>query len=220
MSVREHSILVLSVQGKPREGLEDMEDGRPVVIRHGVTAIGLMTIDVTSAEDGGEHYEIGEWRAGGTEATTEAELIAGFWKMFERMKPRLVTFNGRSYAMPLLRYRSMAHALSAPLYHAGDKSYGHRWSPWLHYDVMDRLCEHGASTMPSLADVSLLLGLDKPETRPGASGAAARKLAVLHAGLTAHAYLAMSLLSGTASRESVQAAREAIEKRASAITAS
>ena len=61
--------------------------------------------------------------------------------------------------MPLLRYRSMAHGLSARKYHAGERGgYGNRYAPWLHFDVMDQMNENGASAMPSLADVQDLLG--------------------------------------------------------------
>jgi hypothetical protein len=45
---------------------------------------------------------------------SEKELIAAFVDKIAALKPRLVTFNGASFDLPVLRYRAMLHRLSAP----------------------------------------------------------------------------------------------------------
>jgi predicted PolB exonuclease-like 3'-5' exonuclease len=45
---------------------------------------------------------------------SEKELIATFVEKIAAIKPRLVTFNGASFDLPVLRYRAMLHRISAP----------------------------------------------------------------------------------------------------------
>jgi len=45
---------------------------------------------------------------------SEKELIAAFVEKIATLKPRLVTFNGASFDLPVLRYRAMLHRICAP----------------------------------------------------------------------------------------------------------
>jgi 3'-5' exonuclease len=45
---------------------------------------------------------------------TEKQLIAAFCDKVAGLKPQLVTFNGNSFDLPVLRYRAMIHGVSAP----------------------------------------------------------------------------------------------------------
>ena len=45
---------------------------------------------------------------------SEKELIAAFVEKIAALKPRLVTFNGTSFDLPVLRYRAMLHRICAP----------------------------------------------------------------------------------------------------------
>jgi predicted PolB exonuclease-like 3'-5' exonuclease len=56
-------------------------------------------------------------RRGGAQHTgerSEKELIAAFVEKIATLKPRLVTFNGASFDLPVLRYRAMLHRICAP----------------------------------------------------------------------------------------------------------
>jgi predicted PolB exonuclease-like 3'-5' exonuclease len=44
---------------------------------------------------------------------SEAELIAAFVDRIAELNPQLVTFNGSSFDLPVLRYRAMTHKVSA-----------------------------------------------------------------------------------------------------------
>ncbi len=48
------------------------------------------------------------------EQRSEADLIAGFVERIAELRPQLVTFNGSSFDLPVLRYRAMMHSISAP----------------------------------------------------------------------------------------------------------
>jgi len=61
----------------------------------------------------------GVWRPSGLEAphaaeSSERELIQDFVDRLLPLGARLVTFNGHTFDLPVLRYRAMMHSVSAP----------------------------------------------------------------------------------------------------------
>lgn len=153
----------------PQAGHEAAQANMPKPMYHKVAALGFLRARVV--QDGGERLVVEECRAGGRPDTAEADLLAGFWKSFEGWKPKLVTFNGRGFGLPVLKYRSMRNRLQAKyLQDAGDRwsGYGNRYSLTHHVDMMDVLADHHASPFPSFADVAAGLALprraDGPET--------------------------------------------------------
>lgn len=79
---------------------------------HQVVAIAFVEAAIERDEQV-ESFRLREVRSGGEVGYTERQLIEGFFQYFERLKPRLVTFNGRSFDLPVLRYRAMLHGVSA-----------------------------------------------------------------------------------------------------------
>jgi predicted PolB exonuclease-like 3'-5' exonuclease len=45
---------------------------------------------------------------------SEAKLISDFVEKIGQLRPQLITFNGHSFDLPVLRYRAMVNRLSAP----------------------------------------------------------------------------------------------------------
>ncbi len=128
---------------------------------HRIVAIAFLEAEID--RDGPrETYLLNELRAGGETDWDERKLIEGFFSYFERIKPRLVSFNGRTFDLPVLRYRAMVHGIAAPfLYSAGDKwnSYTSRYSPDWHCDLLEVLSDYGASARVRLNEVCAALGL-------------------------------------------------------------
>jgi len=87
---------------------------------------------------------------------TEKELITAFCDKITELSPRLVTFNGHNFDLPVLRYRAMVHGVSAPGLSA--RPYFYRYSE----DAVD-LCDVFSSFSPqgkaSLHEISRVMGL-------------------------------------------------------------
>jgi predicted PolB exonuclease-like 3'-5' exonuclease len=76
-------------------------------------------------------------------------------------QPQMVTFNGHSFDLPVLRYRSMIHGISAPGLHA--RPYYHRFTED-HVDICDVLSSFSYSGKAKLDEISRGLGLPgKPD---------------------------------------------------------
>ena len=154
----------------------DITDGRnafPRQLFHKVVAISFLEAEIE--RDGlEEHFLLRELRSGGDEKSSEKELIQGFFKYVERLRPRLVSFNGRGFDLSVLKYRAMVHGVSARfLYSDGDKwnSYTSRYSDDWHCDLMEVLSDYGASARVKLNEVCSVLGF------PGKFGVDGSKVA-------------------------------------------
>jgi predicted PolB exonuclease-like 3'-5' exonuclease len=82
---------------------EAMGDKFPKHIYHSIVCIGALVAHREPAI-GAPH--VGE--------RTEKQLIAAFCDKIAELSPQLVTFNGNSFDLPVLRYRAMVHGVSAP----------------------------------------------------------------------------------------------------------
>jgi len=99
---------------------------------------------------------------------TEKELITAFCGKIAELSPRLVTFNGHSFDLPVLRYRAMVHGVSAPGF--STRPYFNRYSE----DAVD-LCDVFSSFSPqgkaTLHEISRVIGLPgKPKGFDGSEG--------------------------------------------------
>ena len=92
---------------------------------------------------------------------TEARLISDFIEKIGQLLPQLVTFNGHSFDLPVLRYRAMVNRVSAGGLEV--RRYFHRYTD----DALD-LCDALGSYVPGakvkLDEICKILGLTgKPE---------------------------------------------------------
>jgi predicted PolB exonuclease-like 3'-5' exonuclease len=92
---------------------------------------------------------------------SEAKLISDFIEKIGQLRPQLITFNGHSFDLPVLRYRAMVNRLSAAGLQV--RPYFYRYGE----DALD-LCDVLGSYVPGakvkLDEVSKILGLTgKPE---------------------------------------------------------
>lgn len=104
-------------------------------------------------------------RALGGAAMNERSHIEGFFGLVtqELESPRLVSWNGSGFDLPIIRYRSMILGIAAPNFYRADGD--RRWNNYqnryqdLHTDLMDVLSGYGASMRIGLGTLSKVLGL-------------------------------------------------------------
>jgi 3'-5' exonuclease len=136
--------------------LTDGKNGFPRQPFHQVVAISFVEAEIEVLEGGHERYHLLDLRSGGTETSTEEELLQGFFKYLGHHRPRLVTFNGRTFDLPVLKYRAMRHLISAPWLHlGGDKwnSYNSRYSLDWHCDLLEAFSDFGTSARVKMHEV-------------------------------------------------------------------
>lgn len=88
----------------------------------------------------------------------ELGMLSDFSSFVEQWRPHLVTFNGRSFDLPVIMLRCLRHGV--PLHFLfNDKDYRYRYTDAGHIDLYDFLSEHGAARVGSLDAVARVIGL-------------------------------------------------------------
>jgi 3'-5' exonuclease len=87
----------------------------------------------------------------------EKAMLEDFSQFVGRFQPDLVTYNGRSFDLPVIALRSLRHGVAMSWYYQGRVRY--RYSEEGHLDLCDMLSDHGAARSMSLDAVARLIGL-------------------------------------------------------------
>ncbi len=144
-------------------------DGRNSFLRqpfHQVAAISFLDAEIIR-DASGEFYKINDIRSGGDLAASEEEIVRGFFSYLKKKTPRLVSFNGKNFDLPVLKYRAMRYEIEAAwLYKSGDKwnNYNQKYSLDWHCDLADAFSDFGASSRIKMNEVCACLNL------PGKTG--------------------------------------------------
>jgi predicted PolB exonuclease-like 3'-5' exonuclease len=96
--------------------------------------------------------------AGASADHRERALLEDFSRLVGRARPVLVTYNGRSFDLPVIVMRSLCHAIALPWYYR-DRDVRYRYSAEGHLDLCDWLAEHGAARAGKLDAIARLIGL-------------------------------------------------------------
>ena len=94
----------------------------------------------------------------GTPDQRERALIEGFSKFVGKTRPVLVTYNGRSFDLPVIALRALCHGVSLGWYYR-ERNVRYRYSEEGHLDLCDWLADHGATRSGSLDALTRLIGL-------------------------------------------------------------
>ncbi len=140
----------------------DQGERFPKPIHHEVVCVSFVEAEITIDGNGYERYEVVACRSGGEPGWDEVQLLQSFWCFFSRRPTRIVTWNGRSFDVPVLLQRSMVHGLTAAgWYTTGSRyeGYTHRFSDSYHCDLMDVIADRGACPKLSLDEGASALGL-------------------------------------------------------------
>lgn len=92
------------------------------------------------------------------EGKDELAMLRDFAAYADDKRPHLVTYNGRSFDLPVLAMRCLRHGVALPFYFQ-DKDYRYRYSDMGHLDLFDALSDHGAARIGSLDAMARVIGL-------------------------------------------------------------
>ena len=116
----------------------------------------VVTISAVIAKDDGSFLKVGTFNG------DEEEIITEFFEFINKKKPKLISFNGRSFDMPMLLVRALKYNISIPAYFDNtDKwnNYRSRYSEDYHLDLMDVLGGYGAVRGLKLDTLAQMSGL-------------------------------------------------------------
>jgi predicted PolB exonuclease-like 3'-5' exonuclease len=137
-------------------------DKFPKHIYHSIICIGAL---VAHRGEGG-HLVVNALGAPHVGERPERELIASFVDRIAVLSPQLVTFNGSSFDLPVLRYRAMVHGVAAPGLAA--RPYFHRYTEDA-VDLCDVLSSFSSQAKATLHELCRVMGLPgKPDGMTGA----------------------------------------------------
>jgi len=128
---------------------------------HKVVAVSFLAAEI---ERSGKHetYYLKELRSGGKCESPERDLVTGFFKWVDQRRPRLVSYNGRGFDIPVLRHRAMVHGIQASAFHDISnkwENYTSRYAQDFHCDLQEALTDFGAASRGlKLNEICAVLG--------------------------------------------------------------
>lgn len=150
------SYLVLDIETVPDGELYERPDVAagverpfPPLYAHKPIVIGVLWLD--------ENYAFRRLGVVGDDKD-EAGMLADFASFADQYRPHLVTYNGRSFDLPVIALRCLRHGVPLRFFYQ-DKDYRYRFSDAGHIDLYDFLSEHGAAKVGSLDAIARVVGL-------------------------------------------------------------
>ncbi len=128
----------------------------------------IISIASVLADDFGNFIKVGHFARNANIDNREQVLLEEFSAFLNKQNPRLVSFNGRGYDMPLIGVRSLKYNINLHGYYEVDnnqigknkwENYRQRYSERFHLDLYDTLGNYGAIRSLSLDALCKMSGI-------------------------------------------------------------
>ncbi|MEA3490809.1 MAG: 3'-5' exonuclease [Campylobacterota bacterium] len=125
----------------------------------------VVALSAVIADEFGNFIKVGNF---GYETDDEEKIIRHFFSFIEDKNPKLVSFNGRGFDMPMLLIRAMKYNLSIPAYFDQSnpqlnkskwENYRQRYAEHFHTDLLDSLGSFGAVRNLKLDTLCTMAGI-------------------------------------------------------------
>lgn len=129
---------------------------------HKPISVSVLIADIEKIDGGLEYYKINKIGTFSSIKNTEKQIVEKFFDYLSKHLPRIVDYNGRTFDLPVMKYRAMKYCVSAPkLFKAGDKwnNYQYKNSLDWHCDLLDALSDFGSSCRCKMNEVCSILGI-------------------------------------------------------------
>jgi predicted PolB exonuclease-like 3'-5' exonuclease len=139
----------------------DITEGKNSFLRqpfHKVVAISYLVAKLKQNEDGTFYFKLQHLRSAGDEKSTEQDLVKGFFEAITKLGPQIVSFNGKTFDIPVLKYRAMKYGISGGYFNAGTKWDNYAKDPSWHCDLLEVLSDFGKSAKIKLNEVCSIFG--------------------------------------------------------------
>lgn len=87
---------------------------------------------------------------------SERDIVSNVVALLERHRPKIITFNGRKFDLPVLRARAMRYGIPCPYLYT--KAVSYRYGDDGHLDLCDALSDYGAGKSAGLDPWARLAG--------------------------------------------------------------
>ncbi len=122
----------------------------------------IVAISAVIADDFGVFKKVSS-----IEGKDEEEMLKNFLSFLDKYQPRLISFNGRNFDIPMMMIRAMKYSLTCNAYFEVDNkelnknkwdNYRSRYSDRFHLDLMDVISEFGSARGLKLDVLCSLIG--------------------------------------------------------------
>ena len=117
----------------------------------------VVSISAVIGDDFGDFIKVGTFKA-----EDEKGIIEEFFKFIDKKKPKLISFNGRNFDLPMLMIRALKYNLSIPAYFDNSnkwENYRVRYSENFHIDLIEVLGNYGSVRGLKLDVLAQMAGL-------------------------------------------------------------
>ena len=147
-----------SGEGFLRDVAYAREEPFPPPQAHRVVAIAWCDVDMQPVKDKSYRLVGGSSLCNWTLPTSERGMLESFGDEQDEHPATLVTWNGRTFDLPVLSMRALHHGIPWAWYYS-ERDVRYRYSDAGHCDLMDFLSDYGASRQMKLGDAARLIGL-------------------------------------------------------------